>query len=219
MVTIVTTDMQNGTLRSPHDPGGALDDINSRISSNRREQMTYLTPIRRSMNQGEQAMAKAREDEAKVKVLDLPGDALDIEMSRSGAHSCTDYLPNLCKSSAKIASYTNDDGDEIVLDDGVNPLSADDYVIMRVIPMAAYMTNIAPAFAWSKNTCQGLNVVFSVMASMLTAFDLIPFIPSILALSGMVTALSSYYQLELRLMQVNSARNKLHQVDPAPTAH
>ena len=187
--------MQNGTLRAPISPAAAIDDINARIRGNRKEQLTYLIPIQRRGRGGEKekdAGGKPEEDENAKKKRGI-----------------FQTLRDIFSGGAKIAVAGSDD---IQLDDGVSPLSADDYVVLRVIPMAALMTKQAPSYSWLRIITQALGVIFSVMASALTAFELIAFIPAVLALAGFVSTMSQYWQIELRLMQTNAARSSLHQV-------
>ena len=189
----VHADLQNGTLRAPPFPTAALDDINARLRNNRKEQLTYLIPMQRKGGQGGGDDPKKGKDEVEVKK----------------SHGLFDTIRSILAHGAKISALGSD---EIRLDDGVSPLSADDYVILRVIPMAAYMTKQAPMYSWLRIISQALGVIFSVMASALTAFQLIAFIPAVLALAGAVSTMTQYWQIDLRLLQTNAARSQLHQV-------
>ena len=194
----LNADLKSGTLRPPPFPTAALDDVNARIRSNRKEQNTYLEPMhRRGRSDG-----SGGGDDAKNNV------AVDeaVKKRRAGFFG---FIRGLLERGVQISPYG---ADTLRLDDGVSPLTADDYVVLRVIPMAAYMTKQAPLYANRRIITQSLGVIFSVMASALTAFMLIEFIPAVLATAGAVASMAQYWQVELRLLQTNSARSQLHEV-------
>ena len=201
----LTTDLSNGTLRAPPFPGAALDDINARLHSNRKEQLTYLIPIQRRSGSTGGGGGGGGGGGSDIKKKDVDGE--DAEEKKMV--SWIDTIKGIFAQGAKVSSS---EAEVVTIDDGVSPLSADDYVVLRVIPMAALMTKQAPGLSLAKLVTTGLGVIFSVMASALTAFELIAFIPTVLALANASNAMSQYWQFELRLMQTNSARNQLHQV-------
>lgn len=198
-------DLQNGSLRSPLSLGAALDDINTRIRSNRREQETYLNAMPRRLGDGDDN-AKEVNKKKKSGIMGN-GDGPDSDEESTG---CWGFIQGVIVRGAKISPM----GDSVNAreEDGVSPLTADDYVVLRLVPMIAYMTNAAPSYSYCRFLSQAVNIALSVMASALSAFGLIPFIPAVLATSGAVTSLTQYYQIELRLLQTNAARSQLHQV-------
>lgn len=196
----VGSDLQNGTLRMPTFPSAALDDINDKIKSNRKEQNTYLIPMKKKQASGDNP-APGNDDIDKI--IDLPGEALDLEVKKGS------LLSRVCCKPPKISGLMFE---EVRTDDGISPMSSDEYVEIRVIPFVAYFSKRAPSLSMSRNVGQGLGVLFSVMASAFTAFNIISFIPAVLAVSNGVTSLQNYQQIELRLLQTNAARSQLHQV-------
>jgi len=101
---------------------------------------------------------------------------------------------------------------KIVTDDGLSALSADQYVRIRLLPMAASYSQRAPGLAAQAHVSAIVGVVLSVASSAMAQFDVSVFIPALLAFSGAVTAWNNYQQIDLRLLQTNSAVNKLNQV-------
>ena len=101
---------------------------------------------------------------------------------------------------------------KIVTDDGLSALSADQYVRIRLLPMAASYSQKSPGLASKAHVSAIVGVVLSVASSAMATFDASVFIPAILAFSGAVTAWNNYQQIDLRLLQTNSAVNKLNQV-------
>ena len=95
-------------------------------------------------------------------------------------------------------------------DDGLSPLSAETYVRIRLLPMAASYAKKAPGLATAVHVSAVLGVVLSVASSALSTFDLSVFIPAALAVSGAVTAWTSYQQIDLRLLQTNAALGRLN---------
>ena len=222
-VSIYFVDLSNGTLRAPPFPGAALDDINARLHSNRKEQLTYLIPIQRrgaatsgggggGGGGGGSAGGNSSGGEGDNKKKDS-----DVDDSEKKKVSWIDTIRGIFAQGAKVSTSSAEEA--YAVDDGVSPLSADDYVVFRVIPMAALMTKQAPLYAEARLICTGLSVIFSVMASALTAFELIAFIPTVLALANAMNAMSQYWQIDLRLMQINAARNQLHQVSEGAASY
>ena len=214
-------DLSNGTLRAPPFPGAALDDINARLHSNRKEQLTDLTPLQRRSGGtggggggggGGSAGGTSSGGEGDNKKKNA--DAYDSEMKKV---SWIDTIKGIFAQGAKVLSSEIEEA--YAVDDGVSPLSADDYVVFRVIPMVALMTKQAPKYAETRLICTGLSAIFSVMASALTAFELIAFIPTVLGLAHAMNAMSQYWQIDLRLMQINAARNQLHQVSEGAASY
>ena len=103
-------------------------------------------------------------------------------------------------------------GQKIMLDDGMSALSADQYVRIRLLPMAAFYSASAPALASSVSMSAVISVILSVASSALSTFNLSVVIPALLAISGAITAWINYQQIDLRLMQTNAAINRLNQV-------
>ena len=61
---LAASDVQNGSLRLPFNPNRALDDVNKRISSNRKEQDSYLTLL--AMSQDGKKGKQREEDEVEM---------------------------------------------------------------------------------------------------------------------------------------------------------
>ena len=101
---------------------------------------------------------------------------------------------------------------KVVTDDGLSALSADQYVRIRLLPMAASYSQKAPGLASYAHLSAIVGVVLSVTSSALATFNASVFIPALLAFSGAVTAWTNYQQIDLRLLQTNAAVNKLNQV-------
>jgi len=78
--------------------------------------------------------------------------------------------------------------------------------------MAASYSKKAPGLAMTLHVSAILGVVLSVASSALSTFDLSVYIPAALAVSGAVTAWTSYQQIDLRLLQTNAALNQLNQL-------
>ena len=303
--------MQNGSLRQPLYPNGALDDINSRIAANRTEQNAYLTmllvqtsskPDKRAGRQGgagmgglggarggdedeevasrleeykkermaakmdmkaeeerrkkeEEARRKADDKRLRQEKLRAAGDhyggdqhqADDEEQAggRGGADggsgakssssaawssSFAEWASRYCSCLLPLIEWINFwykkalVAQQLALaaipamtvtvpkDDGLSPLSADQYVKIRLLPMAASYSKKAPGLATSLHVSAILGVVLSVASSALSTFDLSVYIPAALAVSGAVTAWTSYQQIDLRLLQTNAALNQLNQL-------
>ena len=97
-------------------------------------------------------------------------------------------------------------------DDGIRSMSADDYLKLRLIPMAAYYMNKSPGLAIQSQISLVLGVLLAVSSSIISTFDLSVFIPAVLALSTTINAWTNYQQVELRLLQTNAAQGQLNQL-------
>jgi len=297
----IFSDVANGSLRQPIDPNRALDDINSRIRANRKEQDSYLTllaqntkPDKKDKKKGggggvggmedDEEVAQQLEDYKKKRMAEQLQHQMDIEKrKREKAESLRDALQNSeAKKGTRVAHHAaaadeseedkeghgheaNKDGGggdsqagggqkrvsfgewvcswlqplidrvdflyrqalmmrqlalaaipvmavAVPKDDGLSALSADMYAKIRLLPMAAFYSKKAPGLAMTLHVSAILGVVLSVASSALSTFDLSVYIPAALAVSGAVTAWTSYQQIDLRLLQTNAALNQLNQL-------
>jgi hypothetical protein len=101
---------------------------------------------------------------------------------------------------------------KFITDDGLSTLSADQYVRIRLLPIAASFTQKAPGLSTQIQASATIGVVLSVASSALSTVNASVFIPALLSFSGALTAWINYKQIELRLLQTNAAINKLNQV-------
>lgn len=123
---LAASDLQNGSLRTPHDTSQALADVNARIQSNIGEQDCYLRLIG---NIDEMEAGK----NAKDKQAQLNSE--NFKWYKPLLKFCTLCAANTAKIGvAGLQSFFASQ----LKDDGVSPLSADEYVRLRMIPTAAY---------------------------------------------------------------------------------
>jgi hypothetical protein len=101
---------------------------------------------------------------------------------------------------------------EIMYDDGLSTLTADEYVKVRLIPVLAEFTQTAPVFSRSVTTVTAIVIMLSIASSIFTAFSLTTFIPLALAFGESLTSWQSHNATEIRLMQTNGAMHQLHKV-------
>lgn len=218
LVTSCSTDLANGSLRVPFDTGKALNDVNLRIKRNRKEQEAYLRPLEKILDD---ANVKDKKKMGKGKKRSEPNSGGDDSHFDGQGEETKDsslftrlwrYLCCCFEASAKIAASAVPFFSEVPSDDGLRALSADDYVKMRLLPVAAEYSKKAPGLAVYVQFVVIIGVVLSVASSALSTFGLSVFIPSMLALSGAITAWANYVQIELRLLQTNAALSSLNKV-------
>jgi len=189
-----TSDLQNGSLQNPLAADLVLSEVNQRIRSNRQEQNTYLRLMQPNLSKGD-----ANGGGKGFKKSSL---APEIKISTS------DYILN------KIMAYS-----EVILgefniprDDGIRSMSADDYLKLRLIPMAAHYMNKAPGLALTSQVALIMGVLLAVSSSIISTFGFSVYIPAVLAFSSTISGWTNYQQVELRLLQTNAAQSQLNQL-------
>ena len=73
-------------------------------------------------------------------------------------------------------------------------------------------SSIAPGLSLFLHFAGVIGVFLSVASSALSSFSLSAFLPAVLAFSGSLTDWMNYRQIELRLIQTNSALNGLNKI-------
>lgn len=228
---LAASDLQNGSLRTPINIRGALDDINARIKKNRKEQMAYLAPMQyrasknkeiETTNMGQRDIEQGSDLTIAKQDLSFLGFVKNICTLIKSYFSC---FCSLCTAASKqIHVYREKAQDKLIelqkfaglnedydLDDGIQPMSADVYVRDRIIPMAAHFTTKAPYLSAQLHMATVIGVLLSVVSSAISRYNSGSiFIPAVLALSGSITALMNYHNVELRLLQTNAALNQLN---------
>ena len=178
-------------------PAAALEDINNRIRSNRSTQNAYAVP----MLYGGGSTDKKKGEEEKN-----PDDDDDDEDDPKG---CCPALRALADP-AKLTGVASDA--HMILDDGISILTPDEYVLIRLNPMAAYYAAKSPSLHVAYCVIAVISNVLSILATVIAAVGAVPLIPVVNAVGEGLLSLSNYKQIELRLLQTNSAMNHLNQV-------
>lgn len=127
---LAASDLQNGSLRTPHDTSQALTDINARIQSNLGEQDCYLKLI----GNLEEMEAGKRTSKDK-RALNAHDHHEKKKWYKPILACCSLFASNTAK--IGVAGLKTFFASQLK-DDGVSPLSADEYVRMRMIPTVAY---------------------------------------------------------------------------------
>lgn len=125
---LAASDLQNGSLRTPHDTSQALADINARIQSNMGEQDCYLKLIG---NLDDVEGGKRKKEKQAI----LDGEYEKKKWYKPLLSCCSFFATNTAK--IGVAGLKTLFASQLK-DDGVSPLSADEYVRLRMIPTAAY---------------------------------------------------------------------------------
>ena len=188
-------DISNGSLMVPQftSPAAALEDINTRIRTNRATQNAYAVP----MLYGGNADKKKPEDEH-------PADDEDEEQEE--VKGCLPDMSALTNPSSLSADA------HMILDDGISMMTPDEYVLIRLNPMAAYYAAKSPSLHVAYCVIAVISNVLSILATVIAALGGVPLIPVVNAVGEGLLAYSNYKQIQLRLLQTNLALNQLNQV-------
>jgi hypothetical protein len=89
-------------------------------------------------------------------------------------------------------------------DYGISALSAEEYLVLRMVAMNAEMSAKTPGLTTRSTGYTSLAIALSVFTSALSAFDLNVFIPAALALAMAITSWGNCNQVDLRLSSTNS---------------
>lgn len=223
-IELGASDLSNGSLITPFEVD-SISDINEKIAANKSEQNAFLVPMEAKLTK-EKEKEKKGENQGSGMVGDEEkggdGHSGGQEKKSSWYSDLFGTMRNSAGSVTDLVSYsagnvTNLLGDVLGLneklqDDGISPITPDQYIKVRLVPMAVHFSKKAPGLSNWLHMVTTLGVVLSVASSALAAFGYSVFVPAALAVSGSFTAFLSYQQTELRLMQTNAAYNQLNQL-------
>lgn len=98
------------------------------------------------------------------------------------------------------------------MDDGLDTLTADEYVRVRLIPLVSEFTKEAPALSRSVQIVTTIVIALSITSSVFASFNLTSFIPLAIAFGEALTTWQSYKTIEMKVLQTNGALQQLHKV-------
>lgn len=99
------------------------------------------------------------------------------------------------------------------LDDGLDTLTADEYVRIRLIPLVSEFTKDAPVLSRNVQIVTAIVIALSITSSIFSTFTLTSFIPLTIGFGESLTSWQSYRQTDMKVMQTNGALQQLHKVN------
>ena len=97
-------------------------------------------------------------------------------------------------------------------DNGLDMISADEYIRLRLVPNLALFMSETPSLSRLSQVVKGIVILLSVFSSILSTIDLIVLIPAFMAISGAATAWVAYMQTDLTILAKNNAISQMNKL-------